>query len=370
MKLKHIWLVGVFFFIFAVGFRSYQALYLIDPDTGFLPIGDYSIYILAAVLIIFTIILLFISAKCKNVPSSYIQKKNIPAGIFSLLTSALLFVDSFNKIWAYALVSYNSSDLILSLFSILGGTNFLLLAIGSFAGENIIKKIPFLSVGASLWACSRIVVSLFIYHYNTSGISYYTLNILGIVALAIFLFTQAKLLSGVTTNKTGKRCVYLAILSLVLMSVYLFPNMITKLSSNEPISFNNMLIDIIDILILLYILSFSIPLTILFKNTTKPTLQINDNLLSDDALAHNTEKNQAIKDNLKKKSTSNTEKNQAIKDDLKKKSTSNLDNPPIKRNEVSNYNTDTDNISNPNTSENSVDMSYIDDIINDIVSKN
>ena len=70
MKLKHMWLVCILFFISAVGFRSYQALYLIDPSTGFLPIGDYSIYILAAILIIFTIILLFISAKCKNVPSS------------------------------------------------------------------------------------------------------------------------------------------------------------------------------------------------------------------------------------------------------------------------------------------------------------
>lgn len=352
MKLKHMWLVCILFFISAVGFRSYQALYLIDPSTGFLPIGDYSIYILAAILIIFTIILLFISAKCKNVPSSYIPKKNIPAGVFSLLTSTLLFVDSFNKIWAYALMSYDSSDLILSLFSILGGINFLLLAIGSFAGENILKKLPFLSVGASLWACSRVIVLLFIKHYNISGITYYTLNILGIVALTLFLFTQAKLLSGVTTKKTGKRCIYLAILSIVLISVYLFPNIISMFSSNQPIYFNSMLIDVIDMSILLYILSFSIPLTISLQNiSSNPLLQTDSKLSSDDATAHNPEKNQNIKDNLKNKPVSN------------------LGNPSVKPNDVSNYDIPEVNTSNDSSLEKPVDMSYIDDVINDIVSK-
>lgn len=343
MKIKHMWIAFAVFLIAIVGFRTYQVMYLIDPITGFLPIKDITIYILVGAMIAYIIVLLLISNFIKQKDLDYSPQKNTLSGIFSLAASVLLFVDLFDKIWDYVLDYGDSSNLILLIFSFLGALNFLLLAISSFSAENVFDKVPVLSTGACLWSCSRVVDLTFLKHNNILGISYNMLNIVGVLTLIVFLFTQAKLMSGVVTKDTSKRCVMLGLLTVVFMSTYLFPNLIFKVNAGKSLSFNNMMVDITDIFIVLYITVFCVELTRCFNEIESQTISNKNDFF----YANN---NDITEQKAKP----------IVEETVSQKMKTELDDAPIKR-----Y----DKVQDPKDSDGQMDMNYINQMVDDIVSK-
>ena len=222
MKIKSLWIPFALFLVAAVSFRAYQVMYLIDPATGFFESGEFLYQIFLGVLALFVLVIMIMTASCKNA-SEFRFRRNIFSGVFALLTAAAMAADSGANLLTYVVDHGALRYLILSISGVLGVVAFLVAGVSHLTGRNTFLKVPVLALLLPLWVCVRSVVLTFIEYTNVTTISSNMLSVLSVLGMLMFLFSLAKLFTGIQTPKTGKRTVMLGFLMAVFVLVACVP---------------------------------------------------------------------------------------------------------------------------------------------------
>lgn len=225
MKIKSLWVPFALFLVAAVSFRAYQVLYLIDPATGFFESGESLYQIFLGVLALFVLVIMIMTASCKNA-SEFRFRRNIFSGVFALLTAAAMAADSGANLLTYVVDHGALRYLILSISGVLGVVAFLVAGVSHLTGRNTFLKVPVLALLLPLWVCVRSVVLTFIEYTNVTTISSNMLSVLSVLGMLMFLFSLAKLFTGIQTPKTGKRTVMLGFLMAVFVLVACVPKIV------------------------------------------------------------------------------------------------------------------------------------------------
>lgn len=218
MRVKSLWVPFVVFFTATVSLRIYQVLFLIDPATGFFEGDDLLYRIFIGALLLFVLIVIFMTVKCKN-ERDFQFRRNLFAGVFAVAVAVAMGADAGNNLMTYVVNHGSGSCLVLSVFGALSALGFLVAAGSHFSGKNAFQKVPLLALLLPLWECVRAVVLSFIEYTNVTTISGNMLNIIASLTALMFLFGIAKLLSGIITPRTGHRVMLLGLLMMLFNGV-------------------------------------------------------------------------------------------------------------------------------------------------------
>ena len=198
MKIKFAWIPFILLVLAAVPFRVYQLMYLVDLKTGFSKEGDISgtvfLGVIAAVLLLICIMCL-----CdKSAPDENVPHRNIPAGIFGILLSLAMFYVSASELLSFGTVGVKS--IVSGVFCALAAVSMLAMSVGMTYGKNVYENMPLLALLIPIWGCVRLVVT-FMNYTSIANISQNLFNMLAIIFLLLFQYSQAKMLAGVGGQK-------------------------------------------------------------------------------------------------------------------------------------------------------------------------
>lgn len=230
MKVKYLWIPFAVFLAALLPLRLYQVLNLIDPETGISSGDPYMLQILLGLTALFVLILMFMSIACKNIPERYEIRKNIFAGVFSILAGVSMLAESACFLLSFLSGQDKAPGLVQAILGVLAAAIFAMMGICSFTGRNLLERVPLLTLLPSVWCGVRLVFS-FLRYTNVATNSSEMLDLLSTSFLLIFLFTQAKLLSGFTTPKTGKRAVVAGMSAVVLLFVFRLPALVQQVTA-------------------------------------------------------------------------------------------------------------------------------------------
>ena len=262
MKMKYMWILFAVAFFIIVPFHVYQVIFLGETNTGiFVAGGGYTMALLLAIFAVFVLLLIIMSAGCKNAPKQHVIQKNIFAGVFALAVSALLFLDSTHDLVEYVTSSNETQTFIMAGASALAAIAFIFLAVSSFSGKNLFRSAPLIALFTTVWGCIRLVVT-FLRYTNIVSNGESMLHIISIIFILLFLFSQAKLLAGVENDKTVKHTFVLGMCAIVGIAVFYIPSLLKDVFNGESFVLLDQLPCATDLLLLLYVFSFLIEMTV------------------------------------------------------------------------------------------------------------
>lgn len=268
MKVKYLWIPFAVFLAALLPLRLYQVIHLINPETGFSSGDPYMLQILLGLTALFVLILMFMSIACKNIPERYEIRKNIFAGVFSMLAGVSMLAESACFLLSFISGQDKAPSLVQAILGVLAAAIFAMMGICSFTGRNLLERVPLLTLLPSVWCGVRLVFS-FLRYTNVATNSSEMLDLLSTSFLLIFLFTQAKLLSGFTTPKTGKRAVVAGMSTVVLLFVFRLPALVQQVMAGG-FQIDTSISYITELLLALYVFCITVELSLHYSRPAEP----------------------------------------------------------------------------------------------------
>ncbi|MCR5783441.1 MAG: hypothetical protein K6G90_12005 [Clostridia bacterium] len=213
-----------------------------DPLTGFyLDSADLkvkAVYIILAVAASAILVLSFV--RRKSYTPALIDGRNIPLALASLVFAGLTAYETYDH-WANGrepsatlLQKVELSDALLKIIPVFAALTVLWLlvyAISFISGKSIISKLKITALFPFLWIAAELVNCLII-TIGYLNVSELTLQMLSLCARLWFVFSLARLTSGVEDGSASRLSLTSAALSLLLTLSYTLPRIILTLSGN------------------------------------------------------------------------------------------------------------------------------------------
>lgn len=216
MSRRSAWVAAAIALIVCLPIRLYQIFSLSDHGTGFYTDKGLTTGILTAVLVLGVVLAALMSYLDRSAPKAYSSLHSIPTAVFGIMTGLGLVAQSFVSFAAD--VNLNRiMYMILALFGILTGVVLMLTAYDFAAQQNHLEHHPLLALIPPLWGCVCLI-TLFITYVSLVNIVDNILNTFTAIFLLLFLFYQAKILSGVDREKSG-RMIYVFGLPAVILTL-------------------------------------------------------------------------------------------------------------------------------------------------------
>ncbi len=203
--------------VVAVPFRMYQHLNIIESDTGFYRVKDWSIYLMYALSVLAIVVPYALTFLAKNVPASKSPfKKNkflavasfvfaggIVLDVVSSLSTFLINAKNFTNIGLSVMGTMDQAQmpmLIESVFGILAAIYVIIFGISFIDGRTTYSQYKFLALSPLFWSMSRIVVR-FVRKIAYINVSDLMLELFAITFMMIFLLSFARICAGLANSK-------------------------------------------------------------------------------------------------------------------------------------------------------------------------
>jgi len=279
MKFKFSWIPFIPVAILSVILRVYQKLFIdMGIDTGFISTEAAWVAYTALVALLFLILIILCCADRKTSP--YCKPKfNFIAGLFGVLTAAVIIFYSGVSLGNIATAEF--SDIIDSIFGILGGIAILVMGVSSFSGKNFAKKMGIFSIAAPLWCCVRMVTT-FIEYTKQSVHSMDMTNLFFMSFMTLALFNLALVYQELACKNPVKGTILYGMPGFVVTIVYAAANAIDQFTSTGTYDIMGSL-DIISFVLLAFYMLFMM-IELLTNATEKvPAIEeIEDNALPEE----------------------------------------------------------------------------------------
>lgn len=201
----------------AVPFRMYQHLNIIEADTGFYKVVDWSVYLIYALGIIAVIVPYVLTILAKNVPASkspfrknkflavasFVFAGGIVFDVVSSLSTFLINAKSFSSVGISIMGTMDQAQLPLlieSIFGVLAAIYVIIFGISFIDGRTTYSQYKFLALAPLFWAMSRIVIR-FVRKIAYVNVSDLMLELFAITFMMIFLLSFARISSGLANSK-------------------------------------------------------------------------------------------------------------------------------------------------------------------------
>ena len=203
MKIRTGWFFFFLSMITVFPLRIYQRLFSLEINIGFPKVGDHTLELLLALLVLFTILFVWSCASDKRKIVPYQPRRNYFAGLFALLLTASVAVES------VTLLMLEKNDSVLSIFrtilgvvGLLAAIFFILTAADAFRGANSYKKHPYMSLVLPVWALVRLTVNFM--QFNTETGQENMFDSFALIGCLLFLYSQSRLLVDIDREKALK----------------------------------------------------------------------------------------------------------------------------------------------------------------------
>ncbi len=226
MKLKYTWIPFVVSLLLLIPVRVYQVTVGKGNAFGTSLMEENVFYLLFSLLCVFVLLFITMSLLCKNVPETVKFQKNILSGIFATVLGIVMAYEGINELYLLFISIIEQKNaiktIILSATTILASFVFLILAFCQFYGKNIFLKVPVMALVPTVWAAIRLIL-IFMYNTSIASTAADMLDVLAVVFLLLFLFTQARMLAGMDGKNIPKRLFAFGMSAVLLILLYDVP---------------------------------------------------------------------------------------------------------------------------------------------------
>ena len=256
MKRKYAWIALIAAAAVVLPLRLYGSLFVLESKTGFYSDGGRISAITAIFLAAFAILASVLNYRSGGRAAAWRPFQSVSAAISLALTGVVLLFVSLSGLFH---APSGDGAVIYRVFSAAGiaaGIVFLAESYGFATGAGILEKHPLVALIPSVWGCLGMMV-LFVEFsavVNVADNAYYTCTV---IFLLLFLFSQAKLFTGIESEKSGKM-IYITGMIAVLLSFSTALPGITLYAMGETQSsvFLPVGLHVVNLLLALYILCF------------------------------------------------------------------------------------------------------------------
>lgn len=211
-KLNPIYIIYVVlgFLAVAAPVRMYQLLNIIEADTGFYSVVDWSVYLMYSVAVAAVAVTYILVTLAKDIPASKAPYgKSFFLAICSFLLALGIILDvislisSLGKSAAYSQFAL-SMEIVPVIFEIVFGTlaaiYIIVFGISYIDGRTVYSRYRFLALSPLFWSMSRIVIR-FVRKIAYVNVSDLMLEIFALVFIMIFFLAFARISSGLSNDK-------------------------------------------------------------------------------------------------------------------------------------------------------------------------
>ena len=253
--MKRAWIAFAVTLILVLPMRMIAVLSDLNPQTGFYSDGGKLVGAASVLLAAGIVLTAVLSAKGGIERTGTEPLKNVPAAASGALAGIFVLVQSVVGLNAGLFGDAAFFYRIFSAVGILAGAVILVAAYDLATGFRTIGKHPLLALIPPLWECLLIVV-LFITYSAVVNLVEDVYHTFTVVFLLLFLFTQAKLLTGIESGKSGKM-IFAAGLPAALLAIATgVPSCVQYFTAGETAGAVPVGLHLANILLAVYILAF------------------------------------------------------------------------------------------------------------------
>lgn len=297
MKIKFSWIPFIPVAVLSVVLRVYQLLFVEKGvDTGFLSSEMIWIVYTCLVALLFFVLLILCCADRKISPV-YQPKTNILAGLFGVLTAGVVIYNagmSLGGLLASVQESTGTSAvsmLVDSVFGLLGGVAIIIMAISSFSGKSLAKKMGVFSIAAPVWCCVEMITKFI--EYTKQGVhSCDMTNLFAMAFLTLATFNLSMIYQGVNYKNPVKGTFLYGLPGFIVAVVYAVADAVSQIIDTGTYDVMSSLDSISFVLLSLYILFMLVEFTINVKEKSEENKMEPDNKLIVDELENDEEPTQ------------------------------------------------------------------------------
>ena len=198
--MKRAWAVLLVTLTIVLPARFYAVFTLTDPKTGYYTDGGRLAAVWAAVAAL-GCVLAALFGRRRAAESRYAPLRSVPAAAFAALAAAFILGESLVSLAQDKGLS--AMSVILALSGVCAAASLLMAAYDFGAGETVLRQHPLAALLVPVWGC-LCLVSLFVTFGATVNRFENVYHTCTAALMLLFLFSQAKLLSGVEEKDGGK----------------------------------------------------------------------------------------------------------------------------------------------------------------------
>lgn len=204
MKKKRVWIIFAVSLVAALSATIYVMMNFLDAKTGFYADGGIKESIIS-VCIAAAAILMGVFSYTDSAESAYKPLNNAMTAAFAALTGVFILVQSVSSFTALdgssaGIVAYR----IFSVFGLPAGIAFLFAAYDFASGTEKLRKHPVFALFPSIWGCMYLIMLFITYAAVVNSFSG-IYNTCTAALLLLFMFSQAKFITGIENEKSGRR---------------------------------------------------------------------------------------------------------------------------------------------------------------------
>lgn len=240
----------VVFGLMAVGvvFRMYQLLNIIEGDTGFYRVKDWSVYVMYALCGLAVVVPYILTTLAKNVPASKSPfRKDMLMAVGSVVFAVGIVLDVVSSLSTFILnakgftaagLSFMGTMdqgqaplLIETVLGVFAAIYMLIFGISYIDGRTTYSQYKFMAITPLFWAMSRIVLR-FVRKIAYVNVSDLMLELFMLAFMMIFLLNFARISSGLANSKAMRTVFASGFVSIFFCTVTNLPRLLMVLTAN------------------------------------------------------------------------------------------------------------------------------------------
>jgi hypothetical protein len=257
--MKRAWIAFLVTLVLVLPIRIFAMFRYLDPQTGFYSDGGKAVGAASALLAAGILLTVFFAGRNSTDEIGPEPLKNVPAAVLGAIAGIFVLVQSVVGIGAGSLGEGQIFYQIFSYAGILTGAVLLMIAYDLAAGTRKVGSHPLLALIPSVWGCFFLVVLFITYSAAVNLVEdvYHTFTV---VLLLLFLFTQAKLLTGIESSKTGKIIYMVGFPASLVALATGVPSCVQYFAVGETAGFISVGLHMANIVLAFYIIAFLLAL--------------------------------------------------------------------------------------------------------------
>ena len=228
LKTKLMWIPFIPLFVGGVLLRVYQAMFdSKGADVGLMSGGSIT-HGFAAIVIVMILVLAVMSKLDRRTSAYYSIKKNVPSGIFAIISGAFLFADAVTSVMSRV----DLSIIVDALMSVIGGVAIIVLGISSLSGNNKAKDMSGFMIVPALWGFARTFLT-FLSFTTVASESRDMTDLVYMVLMTLFLFNCSMVYINLKGRHAVKACFVYGMPAILVSTAYTLSHTIWQIKNGS-----------------------------------------------------------------------------------------------------------------------------------------
>ena len=217
MKVKLSWIPFVLFTPVLIGLALYTSIFP-DADQLFMGFGVSILpYAMAGVTLVLFLLCFLLKALDRKTADYYVIKRNIPAGLFGLITAASVAAEGgISLLKAKTAGDISAYDVVYVVFTLLAALAIVIMSLMHLTKSTSSKGLSVYLLMPSIWSAVKLV-NVFVNNAEISLANTDVLQLLTLIAITLYLFFYAQLISCIRSKGTVKNTIIMGLMSVSLL---------------------------------------------------------------------------------------------------------------------------------------------------------